>query len=288
MRVLITGATGFVGEHVVQQLLPESCEVIAFVRPSSSAERLREWGITLRVGDLADVTSFQAALKGVDVLLNIASLGFGHAPHIVRAAEAADVRRAVFLSTTAVFTRLPAPSQALRLEAERLIRRSRLRFTILRPTMIYGTPRDRNIWRLITYLRRWPAIPVIGAGGALQQPVYVEDVAGAVARAMQSDHAIGRTYNLGGAVPLTFAQMIDVVCEQLGRRVAKVHVPVWSAVLGARLLGPLGVRITPEQVRRLEEDKAVDISSARADLCYTPLAFHQGLAQEIRYLGRRK
>ena len=285
MRTLVTGATGFTGEHVVKELLLQgSHQVVAFVRQDNKTTWLREQGVSIYAGDLTDQASLQAALQGVEVLLNVASLGFGHAANIVAAAEAARVRRAVFVSTTAIFTRLHTESKYERLEAERLIQESQLRYTILRPTMIYGTPRDRNIWRLINYLRHWPIIPVVGRGRALQQPVYVEDVAQAIIKCVSSDKAIGRIYNLAGSAPLSFLELIDTVCQHLKRSVSRLHIPVTTAQITARLLHPLGLSVTPEQVQRLNEDKTFDISPARSDLCYTPLSFSEGVTREIAYL----
>ena len=70
-RVLLTGATGFLGRHVVQKLLTQKHEVFAFVRPTSHSDQLLQQGVDLRVGDLSDRISLQVALNGVDVLLNI-------------------------------------------------------------------------------------------------------------------------------------------------------------------------------------------------------------------------
>lgn len=284
MRSLVTGATGFTGEQVVRKLLQSAHEVVTFARPGSRMDWLREQGVSIVQGDLGDMASLQAALHDVEVLFNVASLGFGHAENIVAAAEAAGVRRAVFVSTTAVFTSLQAVSKVRRLKAERLIQSSQLRYTILRPTMIYGTPRDRNIWRLINYIRRWPVIPVMGDGMALQQPVYVGDVAEAIIQAARSDQAIGHIYNLAGAAPLSVLDLIDTVCRHLRRSVIKLHVSISAAQMLARLLYPFGLPLTDEQVKRLNEDKVFDISPARSDLCYTPLSFSEGLTREMTYL----
>ena len=148
-------------------------------------------------GDLDD----DAALTGVfasarcDALVNLASLGFGHAPAIVAAAVGAGLGRAVFVSTTAVTTGLPARSKAVRLAAEAAVRSSGLAWTILRPTMIYGAPGDRNMCRLLALLirarRGLPAsgfpscCPCLAAAGGLQQPVHVADVAGALLTAVE-------------------------------------------------------------------------------------------------------
>ena len=86
---------------------------------------------------------------------------------------------------------------------------SSLNYTILRPTMIYGTSRDRKMCRLIRYLARWSVLPVIGIGEHLQQPVYVADVAAAVLQAIESAATIGRAYNLSGGTVLTFNKVVD-------------------------------------------------------------------------------
>lgn len=288
--LLITGATGFLGEHVVARLVGGPYQLAAFVRPTSESRRLTECGVELRLGDLGDHDSFRRALGGVEVLVNLASLGFGHAPDIVRAAQEAGVRRAVFIGTTAIFTTLPARSKAIRAEAERLISESGLRWTLLRPTMIYGTPRDRNIWRLIQFLRRSPVMPVFGSGRGLQQPVYVEDVADAVGRVLEVERAIGRAYNLPGAAPVTFVEMVDTLAGLLKRRVRKVFLPLWLGLTGVRLLRHLSVgpRISPEQILRLEEDKAYRFGEARIDFGYSPRTFAEGAALELSFCAQRR
>src|SRR5205814_7044896 len=102
----------------------------------------------------------------------------------------------------------PAPSTVVRLTAEREVRESGLAWTILRPTMIYGAPGDRNLSRLLVLLaraRRGRAplpvslplpLPVPGGGRRLQQPVHVADLAEAVLRAVERPQAVGRRYNV--------------------------------------------------------------------------------------------
>ncbi len=284
--VLVTGATGFLGEHVMRRLFRSGSDILAFVRPESRTGWLQQHGVKLRVGDLSERVVLERALRGIDVFLNIASLGFGHATNVVAAAQASGVGRVVFVSSASVFTQLPTASKTMRVQAERLIAKSGLNYTILRPTMIYGTPRDRNIWRLIGYLSRWPVIPVVGRGNALQQPVFVEDVATAVVQAAGSECAIGKAYNLAGAVPLSFVQMIDAVCTRLDRSVARIHLPPLAARAAAAVFSRLGLPITPEQVARIEEDKAFDISAAAADLRFAPLDFEHGLARELQWLSQ--
>jgi nucleoside-diphosphate-sugar epimerase len=286
MKVLVTGATGFTGSHVVPLLLKQGLDVHCLVRPSSDTTRLRA-GACQVTGDLDDPDSLERALLGRDALVNIASLGYGHAPVIVRTAIKSGVRRALFISTTAIFTSLEARSKSVRLSAEEMIRSSGLAYTILRPTMIYGGSRDRNMSRLIRYLLRWPVIPIAGSGRGLLQPVYVDDVARAVIQSLLSSETVNNSYNVPGGTALTFDQVIDTVCRQLKRAVLKIHLPNGPvvAILSACERLPIRLPFKAEQVLRLEENKAFDCSPASRDFGYRPLSFADGIRLELCEMG---
>jgi nucleoside-diphosphate-sugar epimerase len=166
------------------------------------------------------------------------------------------------------------------LAAEVTVQQSSLSWTILRPTMIYGSARDRNISRLLRFLKRWPVFPL--CGNALWQPIYVEDLADAVVRALDSPVTAGKTYNAAGAEPLRFADLIRQAARAVGRHnVALVRMPLQAAVLAARF-----TRVaTPEQVRRLAEDKAFSYAEAARDFGFQPRTFREGVRQEAHTLG---
>jgi nucleoside-diphosphate-sugar epimerase len=115
----------------------------------------------------------------------------------------------------------------------------------------------------------------------LWQPVYVEDLAAGVVAALDSPVTIGRAYNLAGAYPLRFAELVHTAARTLFRRVMLVRVPVAAAVLAARLTRVVSV----EQVRRLAEDKAFDYTDAARDFGFQPRTFAEGVRLEARGLG---
>src|SRR5690349_21717670 len=200
MRVFVSGGTGFTGSHTVSLLLKNGYSLLCLYRPTSDRSiLLREQPeIEWVQGDISNAEALSASMQGTDILVNIASLGFGHADSILRAAKNAGVQRAIFISTTAIFTQLNAKSKSIRIAAEYAIETSGLQFTIIRPTMIYGSPRDRNMWRLIRFMSYSPVIPVFGDGNRFQQPIYVEDVARAVLGCLKSNVTIGKCYNIAG------------------------------------------------------------------------------------------
>lgn len=284
--IAVTGATGFTGSQVCRLLAERGIAFRAIIRDPGKAAPLQLLGGDVAIATFEDAPALVQALRGCDRLLNIASLGFGHAQAFVDAARVAGVRRAVFVSTTALFTRLPAPTKQVRQEAERTIMESGLDWTIIRPTMIYGTASDRNIYRLLRVLKRSPVIPVAGDGRRLQQPVHVTDVATAVIDAGITDRTVERAYNIAGREPLSFNDLIDTAATAVGRRVLRLHIPfglVTGLVQVYERLSPRP-RLKLEQVLRLAEDKAFDYSEATQDFGYRPLSFAEGVQRMVAEL----
>jgi uncharacterized protein YbjT (DUF2867 family) len=271
MTTLLVGATGFLGSFVAARL----DDPIVLVRPTSDCSVLPS-GVELRIGDLNQ----PLPLHGISRLVYCASMGFGHVPPLVEQVhQASNVTRAVFVSTTAIFTSLPTASRAVRLAAEAAVQSSQLDWTILRPTMIYGTARDRNISRLLRFVRKSPVFPLCGNG--LWQPVYVEDLADAVVAALASPQTARKAYNLAGATPLRFADLVRTAGRAVGRQVTLLPVPLQAAVLAARLTRV----VSPEQIRRLAEDKAFSYADAARDFNFAPRSFAAGVRLEARAMG---
>ena len=290
MKILVTGATGFTGSRLLPLLLDSGYQVRCFSRPTSDRSPLSALGVEWAIGDFADTQALLSALRGVDALVNIASLGFGHADKIVASAKEAGVKRGIFISTTAIFTKLNASSKSIRLAAEEAIQASGLEYTILRPTMIYGSSRDRNMWRLIRLLRVAPVLPIFGDGESLQQPIFVDDVAQAVLLALKNDTTIGKSYNIAGRDPLTYNQVVDTVASSLGKRVWKLHLPHMPIVRFLQFTERIGFRlpIKAEQVLRLNENKAFSYQDAQRDFGFDPRSFEEGIDIEIKVVKPKK
>ena len=286
MKVFVTGATGFAGSRVVPLLLTSGYKVRCLYRPTSDRSLLPHPGIEWTLGDVSDSQSLSSAMQGADALANIASLGFGHADSIISAATSAGIQRAIFISTTAIFTQLNAKSKKVRVGAELAIETSGLKYTILRPTMIYGSPRDRNMWRLIQFMRYSPIVPVLGDGKYLQQPIYVDDVAQAVVSCLSSETTIGKSYNIAGEHALSYNNVIDTITRQMKKRTRKLYIPAKPVVsllgLFERLKIPLPIK--SEQVLRLNENKDFSYAEAQKDFGFSPMSFGEGIELELESL----
>jgi nucleoside-diphosphate-sugar epimerase len=149
--------------------------------------------------------------------------------------------------------------------------------------MIYGSSRDRNMWRLIRFLRYSPIVPVFGDGKSLQQPIHVDDVAGAVLGCLRSDATIGGCYNIAGKHSLTYNEVIDTISKQMNKRIWKLHIPYLPVVAALKFFKRLHLPlpIKAEQVLRLNENKNFDYKEAAADFGFAPLSFEKGIRMEL-------
>ena len=289
MRLLGIGGSGFLGGFVLGEAARRGHETVALARSPAAAQAVAGRGAQPVTGNLDDAAELDRVFAAAhcDTLVNLASLGFGHAPAIIAAASEAGISRGVFVSTTALTTTLAVPAKRVRLAAEQRIRGSALKWTILRPTMIYGAPGDRNLSRLLTVLRHAPLLPVPGGGRHLQQPVHVADVADAVLNAAQRPAAAGMTYDVAGPRPLTLAELLRTSAQAIASRTRFVPVPLTPLVTMARGYERLSQhpRIRAEQLLRLAEDKAFAIDSAARDLGFDPRPFATGIRAEAQAMG---
>jgi len=284
----VTGALGFVAGHLIPRLLASGARVIAIVRPGRDAAALESLGCAVRRADLDRPEPGAGAFEGAGAVVHLA--GMAQAVALVPALEAARPRRVVVVGSAGVHTRLQSRGADAKRAGEASLRGSSQAFTILRPSMIYGTSRDRNMVRLLRWIERRPLVPLPGGGRTPQQPVHVEDLCSAILAALERPEAARAEYDLGGPEALPLAQIVREAARALGRHVTIVPIPLRPAHGLAVLSRRIGLRfpVTPEQLLRLEESKAVDIGPARRDLGFDPRPFAQGIAEEVRQMREER
>ncbi len=279
MKVLVSGGTGLLGQGLLR-LLRETgeLEVRCLVRRTSPVGRLE--GLELAYGDIRDAGSIQRALRGVDAFMHVA--GIQYVPQVLEAMRRAGVGRLVAVSSTSAHSRFSFRS-APRLTNEALVAGSGFSWTVVRPSMIYGSELDHNMHKLLRFLDRSPVFPLFGTGENLWQPVYYEDLARGVYAALTRPGTDGQIYDLPGARPLTYLDLVRTAAGALGKRTRIVPIPAEpvrrALLLAERLRLPLPV--SSEQVLRLREDKAYPYDKAERELGYAPRAFKGGIALEV-------
>ena len=176
LKIVVCGANGFTGKFICEELLLKNYNFLAILRPGNETAWMDARNIKYKFADLKNQGQLEKVIKGNQILICAASIAFGNVSTIINASEKVKINRTIFISSTSIYTKLNAKSKKARLSAELMIKKSDLDWTIIRPTMIYGTPNDRNIIKLIKWIDNFPILPVFGNGNFLQQPIHVKDV----------------------------------------------------------------------------------------------------------------
>jgi NADH dehydrogenase len=257
-RVLVAGATGFVGQHLVRRLLSRNHIPRALARrpPVAAWQEGVEWF-------RADVTaagSLRGAATGCDAVVHLAGtawperdqgydeLHVGGTENLLLEACRAGVERFVFVSTLGASPTGGAYFRT-KYEAERRVRDSGLDFVIFRPSVIYG-PGDHFTTALVELLRRLPVFPVLGLRRSRLQPVAIEDVADALVQATERSDVSARTFEIGGPERLEFAKIVRIVARAAGIRRPILKLPHAVSRQALWLAARLGLPqpITPDQL----------------------------------------
>ena len=284
MTVLVTGATGFVGRHVVHALRGRDVAVRALVRDPRRGSRLAAWGATFAAGDVTDPASLRAAVAGVDAVIHLVAIIKGSRADfervmaqgtrdLVAAARESGVRRLVLASALGLDERTKdaVPYFAAKWEMEEAVKASGVEHAIFRPSFIFG--KDGGALPTFIRLARFaPVTPVVGSGTQRLQPIWVEDVAEYYARAIDLPQAAGRTFELGGPDAPTWNEFWDRLKRVLGVRRPSLHVPVGALRLQAALTEWLpGAPVTRDQLTMLELGDNVVRSNEAVEAFQLPL-----------------
>lgn len=244
----------------------------------------------LVTGDLDGSGDLHQVMKGSRVVVHIANIRYS--PSVVNAAMKAGAGQIVLVHTTGMFSKYRAYAEEYR-RIEKVVldqvQGSSCRYTLIRPTMIYGGWQDHNFHKLIRFLRYTPVFPVFGDGSGKMQPVHAEDLADCIANAIDNPLAYDMAFNIAGGSVHSYKGVVNMTARLLGRRVLLVQIPFGLALAVVSTLALLRQSfISVEQVRRLAEDKVFDQTLAFERLNHKPRDLETGLRQQIGDMGLRR
>jgi len=299
--ILLTGWRGATGSAIVRRLREQLPD-----RPLIGLSRAGTGDGKTPPDILAAVQSERADMDDADAVRDVFARRAGEAsllvhvahitwtPLVLALADEFGIARAVCVHTAAVYSKYREYAEGYRkIEAEVFAHPpARTVFTVLRPTMIYGTPRDKNMHLLIERLAKSPVFPIFGDGKGELQPVHADDLAQAVVAAVLADHAVvgGKGYDISGGSVVTYREAVDIICRELGANPRRPHLPLPVALPLVRAYNAVAnlagktPRVTVEQVERLQENKSRPHTDAARDLGFAPRPFVDGVKSEIALL----
>jgi nucleoside-diphosphate-sugar epimerase len=268
MKVAVTGATGFIGSHLVRLLVEQGHEAVVITR-----------------AEMTEADTLASAIQGCEAVVHLAGGGLKNeratwqanaktTRRVIAACGPAGVHRLLLASTVTVTRARVGAYGASKQEAERLALVSDLDATIFRFAFVYGSGQTGVFARLVGIVRRLPLVPVVGTGKLDIAPVYVEDVVAAIVTALERPElAGGKIYTLAGP-PATFDELVDGVVRRLGLRRHKLHLIEPVAFALTRL--PRSP-ITRDNVLGMVQEADHDSSLARDELGFSPRPLDAGL-----------
>lgn len=312
MMILITGASGFLGQRLVTLALQQGRAVRALVR-TSVGEAQDRWHAACRTeqdgdgsrpaplfhqGDVTDPAALVTALEGVESVIHAAATTSETAPdevvswrtnvegtrNLLAACRQAGASRWIQISSLSANPANSGVYGRSKFAADEEVRRSGLRWTILQPGTIYGSGNRGLFAKILRLTEALPVVPVLGPGTQLMRPIHVDDAASAALACVDHEPTIGKTYALGGADVLTFNGFLRGILRSQGKRKPLLHIPLWFCFPVARVLSLFlkNPPVTIDNLVGLRQMTAPDITAAQRDFEFAPRTFAEGLQQTFR------
>lgn len=307
MKVLITGATGLLGGHLIKELQQRGEDIRALVLPVENADRLVEHGVEVVRGDVTDASTLPPAVKDVDLVFHLAGMMGVWRPisdyrlvnvtgsaNLYKAAQAAGVRRYVHTSSHTVYglgygrfltendalRPDPDPYSITKAEGDRLMRRlminSEVETVILRPGTFFG-PGDRlHFGRMAQKVKDGKGL-IIGRGNNALPFCYVTDVVQSFLLAAYHEKAPGNVYNITNDHPLTQQEMFNAIADAVGGKRPTLHLPYLPIYYGSIVAEKVVARVTHTKpivtqlgAMMFGSDNRHSIEKARRELGFEP------------------
>jgi NADH dehydrogenase len=280
--VLVTGGSGFIGRRVVAALADAGIAVRALVHRNVPEGGLPD-GVETVEGSVLDSESLARACDGVGAVVHLVAVvresgdrtfhrvNVEGARNVLAAASAEGVERFVYASTIGATSDPEIPYLHSRWTAEQDVANSGLAHTIVRFSVGFG-PGDEFFNVLAAQAKLFPLVPVAGTGANLFQPIAADDAARCLLEALRRDDTVGRTIEAGGPAQYTYDELVDLIADTLGVRIAKVHVPLPLMRPAAALMEALAPRppVTAEQLKMIAIDNVTEIDCVERNLGFAP------------------
>jgi len=285
--ILVTGASGFVGRHMLNRLAADGRPLRAMIRERSTAHI--PGGVEVVGSDLTRPDSLPEAVRGIQVIVHCAAIAADRketltatydavnrlgTEHLVAAAREAGVRRLVVMSGLGTFEAPPGTYVATRWGLESAVRSSGIPYVILQPSVLFGE-RAPFVSPLARRARP-PLTPLLG-GDVRFQPLWIRDVVRCLVQAIDDDALTGRSYPLGGAEQLTMREIMQTIGKGLGKSVLLVPLPMWAARVQANLMSTLLPHppLTPATLELFGFENVTDLDSVERHFRFTPRGFRE-------------
>lgn len=296
--ILITGSTGYIGQHLVRRLVERGERPCCLARDPRKAARLFPGEqVEIVQGDTTHPETLVAAVKGIDTIVHAAfitadrkeSPGNSYeatnvqgTTNLVRAAEEAGVKRVIEMSGLGTRPDRPGSYMQGRYLAEKILKESHLDWTIIQPSVLFG--KDAPFLKGLTALiQSSPVVPLIGGGKIMFQPIYVEDVVSVVLRVLaEPERSSHRTFTIGGPEYYSFTEIIDALLHAMHKARLKLPAPRPLVGVGAAMMQAVLPKppLTRAAMTLFAFDNTTDLNSVERNFGFAPFPFRRFLEEQ--------
>jgi nucleoside-diphosphate-sugar epimerase len=322
VKILITGATGFIGRHLVKALKNEGRSIKCLIRKSSQIDFLKELNAEIVYGDLRDKDSLKKALIETDIIYNVAgevfaldagnyySVNVSGVNNLLEACSNGSVRKLIHLSSSSATGPNPVrdlpvnenspccpitPYGKSKLEGEKIVkelsRSYKVPTVVIRPPLVYG-PGVSESSRVLMFLKliHNGMFKIIGDGNNFVSLCYIDNLIHGMLLAEKENRSAGETYFLADARPYTINQIASTIATELGKELPLPHMPFFAANILSFVLPifskPFGVTspLTRNTIKELTSNWFVDIKKAQLELGYRPIVeLKEGVKKTVEW-----
>ncbi|MBI5847993.1 MAG: NAD(P)H-binding protein [Nitrospirae bacterium] len=293
--IVIAGASGFVGGHLVDFLLSKGHKLKCLVHSGKAKDLLIRKGAEVVQGDITQPHTLKGLLNPGDIVIHLVGIieekgtSAFHAVHVdgtknlIEEAQRAGAGHFFYQSALGADMSSWSGYLKTKAEAEEIVKQSGLSYTIFRPSLIIG-PWDGFTKKIMEMLKFSPVIPLPGEGKAKFQPIYIRDWLACIGMVIDDPAKFIGSFDIGGPEHLSYRQIVESLSKAMGHRRPTFSIPMGFMKLSASILerffpSPL---VTTDQLRLLEQDNISAVDIIRRNFGFEPIMFSTALREFIR------
>lgn len=277
-NILVTGATGFLGKELIPKITKDY-SIRCLVRKTSNITELKKHSLEIVYGNILDKKKMLEITKNIDIVIHLATshgkeksnrdiIG---SKNLIDASKKNKVKRIIFLSSMAANRRIPDSYGKVKILIENYLKKSGLKYTILRPSIIYSKNNLSIIGKSLFIIPFF--IPVIGNGDYKMGPVFIGDIIKSIKKAIENKKSVNKIYEISGREQLSFNELIKISKEELKIKKKIVHIPLSVCKIIFRLI-PL---VSIESLNTINESSNANIEKLVQELNVNPISFREGI-----------